>query len=127
MCPRREWFYTYQPCDGGTVLMGNNAECRVVGIGSIQMRMFDGEVRTVVNVRHVPDVSNNLLSLGDLEARGCRFASAKGTLMVRKGYMMVLKGERIANLYHVKGSVVVGDALPVVKKIDGGKATSMKE
>ena len=40
---------------------------------------------------------------------------------------MVLKGERIANLYQVKGSVVVGDALPITKKVDGGKATSMQE
>src|SRR3954464_2497412 len=127
VCPRREGFYTYQPCDGGTVLMGNNAECRVVGIGSIRMRMFDGEVRTVANVRHVTEVSRNLLSLGALEARGCRFASANGTLKVRKGSRMVLKGERIANLYQVKGSVVVGDALPVTKKVDGGKVTSMEE
>src|SRR3954464_7748960 len=127
VCPKREWFSTYQPCDDGTVLMGNNAECKVVGIGSIRMRMFDGEVRTVANVRHVPEVSSNLLSLGALEARGRRFASAKGTLKVRKGSRMVLKLERIANLYHVKESVVVGDDLPVTKKIDGGKATSMKE
>src|SRR5436190_880344 len=127
VCPRREWFSTYQPCDGGSILMGNDAECKVVGIRSIRMRMFDGEVRTVANVRHVLEVSNNLLSLGALEARGCRFASAKGILKVRKGSRLVLKGERFANLYLVKGSVVVGDALPVTKKIDGGKATSMKE
>ena len=107
VCPRREWFYTYQPCDGRTVLMGNNAECRVVGIGSIRMRMFDGEVRTVANVRHVPEVSSNLLSLGALEARGCRFTSANGTLKVRKGSRMVLKGERIANLYHVKEALLL--------------------
>src|SRR5438270_9361650 len=107
--------------------MKDNAECRVVGIGSIRMQMFDGEVRTVANVRHVPEVSSNLLSLGALEARGCRFASANRTLKVRKGSRMVLKGERIANLYQVNGSVIVGDALPVTKKVDGGKVTSIKE
>src|SRR3954470_15159280 len=32
MCSMREWFSTYQPCDGGTVLMGNYAECNVFGI-----------------------------------------------------------------------------------------------
>src|SRR4051812_41012352 len=84
------------PCDGRTILMGNNAECKVVGIGSIRMRMFDSEARTVANVRYVPEVSSNLLSLGALEARGCRFASTNGTLKVREGSMMVLKGERIA-------------------------------
>src|SRR3954462_3968196 len=56
VCPRWEWFSTYQPCDGETVLMGNIAECKVVGIGSIRMQMFDGEVRTVANVRHVLEV-----------------------------------------------------------------------
>src|SRR3954471_3044101 len=106
MCPRSEWFITYQPCDGGTVLMENNAECKVVGIGSIRMRMFDGEVRTIANVRHVPEVSSNLFSLGALEARGCRFASANGTLKVRKGSRIIYKGERITKLYPVKGSVV---------------------
>src|SRR4051812_45616114 len=104
MCARREWFSTYQPCNGETVLMGNNAECKVVGIGNIRMRMFDGEVRMVTTGRHVPEVSRNLLLLGALEARGCRFASANGTLKVRKGSRMVLKGERIANLYQVKRS-----------------------
>src|SRR3954462_633327 len=39
---------------------------------------------------------------------------------------MVLKGERITNLYQVKRSVV-GDALPVTKKVDRGKVTSMEE
>src|SRR4051812_26587886 len=107
--------------------MENNAECKVVGIGSIQMQMFDGEVRTVANVRHVLEVSSNLLSFGALEARGCRLASANGSLKVRKWSRMVLKGERIANLYQLKGSVVVGDAFPVMKKVGGGKVTSMKE
>src|SRR3954466_11232980 len=30
MRPRREWFSTYQPYDGGSVLMGNDAKCNVV-------------------------------------------------------------------------------------------------
>src|SRR4051812_46895009 len=74
MCPRREWFSTYQPWDGGSVLMGNNAECNIIGAGNIRMRMFDGQVRTLTNVRHVPDMRKNLLLLGALEAQGFRFS-----------------------------------------------------
>src|SRR3954466_7974382 len=74
MCPRREWFSTYQPCDGGSVLMGNDAECNVIGTGNIRMRMFDGQVRILSNVRHVPDMRKNLLSLGALEPQGFRFS-----------------------------------------------------
>ena len=34
MCLHREWFDTYTACDGGRVLMGNNSECRTVGVGT---------------------------------------------------------------------------------------------
>ncbi|KAK3018232.1 hypothetical protein RJ639_002766 [Escallonia herrerae] len=44
MCPNRDWFVTYRSFDGGKVLMGNNVACKVVGIGSIQIRMHDGGV-----------------------------------------------------------------------------------
>jgi hypothetical protein len=45
MCPHRSWFCSYQAIDGGIVLMGNNASCKIVGIGSIKIKMFDGIVR----------------------------------------------------------------------------------
>ena len=32
MCPKREWFSTYKPYDGGSVLMGNGTVCKTVGI-----------------------------------------------------------------------------------------------
>jgi len=34
-CPRRDWFVTYEPVDTGVVLMGNDAECKVAGIGTV--------------------------------------------------------------------------------------------
>lgn len=39
MCPNKDWFATYQSIDGGEVLKGNNVDCKVVGIGSIQIKM----------------------------------------------------------------------------------------
>ena len=67
--PKREWFSTYKPYDGGYVLMDNDAVRKTVGI-DIRMRMFDGQVRTLTNVRYVSDMKKNLRSLGALEARG---------------------------------------------------------
>jgi len=74
----QKWFSTYKPYDGGSVLVGNNIVCKTVGIGNISMRMFDGHVRTLTNVRHVPYLKKSLLSLGALEAQGCKFSSAEG-------------------------------------------------
>ena len=32
MCPNQDWFSTYESIDGGIVLMGNNAQCKTVGV-----------------------------------------------------------------------------------------------
>jgi len=50
--------------------MGNDVVCKTVGIVNIRIRMFDGQVRTLMNVRYVPDLKKNLLLLGALEAQG---------------------------------------------------------
>ena len=38
MCPHREWFDTYNSYNGGTVLMGNDAVCKTIGIGTIKIK-----------------------------------------------------------------------------------------
>ena len=72
MCPNRYWFTTYQPIEGGVVLMGNNMSYKVVGIGSIRINMHDGVERTLTNVRHIPDLKKNLIFLGTLRKVGQR-------------------------------------------------------
>ena len=59
MCPKREWFSTYKSYDGGSVLMGNDDVCKTVGIDNICMRMSDGHVTTLMNMRHVLDLKKN--------------------------------------------------------------------
>ena len=38
MSPHKNWFVTYEKKFGGNVLIGNNASCKIVGIGSIQIK-----------------------------------------------------------------------------------------
>ena len=70
------------------------------------------------NVRHVPDLKKNLLSLEALGAQGCKFSCADGRVKVIKGSMTILKGERTANLYKMIRSIIVGDASAVTEKED---------
>ena len=60
MCPHRSYFVTFEEESGGNVQMSNNAPCKLVGIGSIQIRMHDGIVRTLTEVRHVLELKKNL-------------------------------------------------------------------
>ena len=71
------------------------------------MMMHDGLERTLSGDRHVQMLKRNLISLGALEARGCEFKGGKGGVTVTKGSTIVLKGERKANLYKLKGSVII--------------------
>ena len=51
-------------------------------------------VRTLSKVRHVPDMTCNLISLGTLEPNGCRYSAEHGVLKVTKGAMVLMKGLR---------------------------------
>ena len=41
-------------------MMGNNASCRVFRMGNISVKMFDGVIRTLCDVRHVPELGKFL-------------------------------------------------------------------
>ncbi|KAG9453307.1 hypothetical protein H6P81_006211 [Aristolochia fimbriata] len=68
MSPIREWFFEFQELDGGVVYMGNDNPCKTAGIGSIKLRNHDGSIGILQNVRYVPKLKKNLISLGALEA-----------------------------------------------------------
>ncbi|XP_071727384.1 uncharacterized mitochondrial protein AtMg00300-like [Rutidosis leptorrhynchoides] len=88
--------------------MRNDVACKVVGIGTIQIKMYDGTVRTLTDVRHVPELKKNLISLGTLDSIGCEYRARGGVLKVSRGALVVMKGERCNGLYLLKGSMVTG-------------------
>ncbi|KAG8491535.1 hypothetical protein CXB51_014880 [Gossypium anomalum] len=110
MSPNRDWFITYEIVSEGVVLMGNNASCKISGVGTIKVKMFDGVVRTLSDVRHVPELKRNLISLSALDSKGYRYTAESGVLKISKGSFIVMKGRRkTAKLYVLQGSTVTGD------------------
>ncbi|KAK2995464.1 hypothetical protein RJ640_005398, partial [Escallonia rubra] len=118
MCPNRDWFATYRSFDGGKVLMGNDVACKVVGIGSIQIRMHYGIMRTLTDVRHVPELRKNLISLGTLDSNGCSYWATGGVMRIMKGALVVMKGLKQNSLYLLQGSIVTGAASASSSNID---------
>ena len=78
MTPNKDWFNTSRSVNFGFVLMGNDTSCQVAGIGNIKIKMSDGVVRTVCDVRHVPDLRKNLISLGTLDCNRFSYKSISG-------------------------------------------------
>ena len=75
--------------------------------GTVKIKMFDGVVRVLSNVRHVPDHRKNLISLGVLEDLGYSYSSKGGIMKITKGALMVMKGQKVSTLYRLIGNTVV--------------------
>ncbi|KAK2976102.1 hypothetical protein RJ640_009534 [Escallonia rubra] len=72
--------------------------------------MFDGIVRTLGDVRYIPDLKKNLISLGTLDSIDCSISIKGGVMKVSKGAMVIMKGQKIGNLYKLIGNTVIGGA-----------------
>ena len=84
MTPNKDWFNTYRSVNSGFVMMGNDASCKVAGIGNIIIKMFDDVVRTLCDVKHVHELRKNLISLGTLDCNRFSFKSTSGVMKVSK-------------------------------------------
>ena len=104
----RDWFDTYRLVNCGLVLMGNKVVCKNVGIGTIKVKMFNGVVRTLKDVRHVLDLKKKtLISLGTLSSNGFRYKYENGIIKVSKGAMVMMKGQKVdGNIYRLLSSTI---------------------
>lgn len=103
----REWFHHYEPTFGGYVYSCNDQALKIVGIGTIKLKMFNGTVHTIQDVRHVEGLKKNLLSLGQLDDLGFKMESENKVMKIIKGELVIMKAEKIAaNLYLLKGETL---------------------
>jgi len=79
--------------------MGNNTQCSVAGIGTVQIKSHDGVLRTLSNIRHIPDLKRNLISLSTRESNGGKYSAEGGVLKISKGALVLMKGVRRGSLY----------------------------
>ena len=129
MCPHREWFATYEPLNGGSVSMGNDTKCRVVGIGTIRFKMFDGIVRTLTDVRHVVGLKKNLISFKALDRKGYKFVTHNYQIKVFRGSLCVMKALTTPDtydLYFLQGSLLTGSvAVASSSQVDDDTMTTL--
>ena len=89
----------------------------ITSIGTIKNQLHDGVVRTLYDVRHIPDMRKNMIFLGTLHANGFnyRFDNDKEILRVTKGVLTMMKEKRtMKNIYKLLRKIVV-DGVVVVE------------
>ena len=108
------------------VLMGNNASCKVASIGIVRIRMFDGVVRTLGEVKHVPNLKRNLISLSTLDAKGYKYIGDGGVLKISKEALVVMKGhQKTAMLYVLQGATITGDVVVASRSLSEDDITKL--
>ncbi|KAG8495920.1 hypothetical protein CXB51_007502 [Gossypium anomalum] len=64
MCPNKDWFSSLKELEGGVVLMGNDNACKTMGVGTVQLKKHDSSIQVLTDVRYIPSLKKNLISLG---------------------------------------------------------------
>ena len=110
MYPNRNWFSTYSLITSGVILIGNDSLCKAIGIGTVKIQMHNEIVRTLLDVRHVPNMAKNLISLGTLKIIGCKFTRENEIMKISRDTLTVIKARRSRSLYVLQGKIVIGIA-----------------
>ena len=103
MCPNINWFQNFNNRETGTVYMGNNHSCTIQGIGNISLKLHNNKICTLTNVRYVPGLKRNLISLGTLDELGLAYKAENGAMHVFNGNDLILSGVKRNGLYVLNG------------------------
>ncbi|KAM2529201.1 hypothetical protein PS1_027217 [Malus domestica] len=106
---KREFFSTYKEGDFGIVKMGNESYSKILGIGDICLRTNLGCQLMLKDVRHIPDIRLNLISIGTLDRQGYYHHIGEGKLKLTKGLMVVARARLCCTLYRSNTKVLKGE------------------
>ncbi|GKD84541.1 zinc finger, CCHC-type containing protein, partial [Tanacetum coccineum] len=117
--PMLDILFDFLECDGGSVQLGNNRECKIRGIGKVRIQLKDGSSFVLHNVRYIPELKRNLISLGTLEKEGYIIKLQSGKFKVINGSKVILSGIRRDNcVYSLDGHAMAGELNASVEEKD---------
>ncbi|GKB34227.1 retrotransposon protein, putative, ty1-copia subclass, partial [Tanacetum coccineum] len=121
MTPRLDILFDFLECDGGNVQLGDNRECKIRGIGKVRIQLRVGLSFVLHNVRYIPELKRNLISLRTLEKVRFTIKLQSGKVKVINGSRVVLSGIRRDNcIYSLDGHAMAGEPNASVEEKDRG-------
>ncbi|CAM8998933.1 unnamed protein product [Rhodiola kirilowii] len=119
--PHKSMFDDVKLCDGGEVKLGDTTTLKIMCIGTVPLKIFDGKVRILQNIAWVPNLRRNLVSESALEDKGCQIISKNGTRDVIRDNHVVIRSMRLGGLYHVSLSPELNVVHASAKNLDETK------
>ncbi|CAM8966043.1 unnamed protein product [Rhodiola kirilowii] len=99
--PHKSVFDNMKLCDGVEVKLGDSTTLKIMGIGTVPLKMFDGKVRILQNVAWVSTLRRNLISESALQDKGCQIISKNGIRDFLRDDHVVIRSMKLGGLYHV--------------------------
>jgi hypothetical protein len=90
MCGKRQFFSDFDGTYRHSMKLGNNTRMEVIGKGNIRLEI-KGTTQVIMDVYYVPDLKNNLLSIGQLQERG----------------LIILIKNGVCRLYHPRRGLIM--------------------
>jgi len=110
ICPRKEYFETLELKEGGVVRLDNNKACKIQGMGTICLKMFDDRDFILKNVRYISELKRNLISISMFDGLGFCTRIERGMMRIYHGALVISKRSKIHGLYILEGSTVIAHA-----------------
>ncbi|KAK8931243.1 hypothetical protein KSP39_PZI016330 [Platanthera zijinensis] len=114
-CPTRSSFKNFTAGDLGKVYLGNNQACDIIGKGDVDIRFPNGSIWSLTDVRHVPCLRRNLISVSQLAKQGTFAAFGDKSWKATKGSMVIARGTLDDTLYVINKE---SDSISIAKKDD---------
>ena len=92
MCPNMVCFSIFKKLDGCSFVMCDDHLCNMKGAGIIFIKMFDGMIRELKEMRYVSQFKKYLISVGVLKALDLEISGRDDVLKMLRGSMVVMKG-----------------------------------
>ncbi|GAB2303702.1 hypothetical protein Dimus_038798 [Dionaea muscipula] len=102
--------------------MGNAGVASAIGIGDICLENEQGGRLVLTNVKHIPEMRLNLLSVGRLDDEGYVSTFKDGGWKLNKGSLVVARGRKESSLYVLQTKLM---ATGHVNALEDEEATSL--
>lgn len=90
MCGNKQWFFNLDEKFRQSVKLGDNSRMMVMGRGDIKLQV-DGLTQVITEVYYIPELRNNLLSIGQLQEKNLAILIQYGICKIyhpRRGLIM---------------------------------------
>jgi len=99
--PSLELLSNYVSRKFGKVYLADGKSLDIIGRDDINIKTSNGSLWTLNNVRHIPALKRNLISIGQLDDEGHCTTFGDGHWKVRKGNLVVAREKKQGSLYMI--------------------------